>query len=130
MNISGTTIAIGLSTALFAGAAHAEPTQRTDTYTANTGNLQMTVGWAAVGVGTGALVLGGIATGVALDDWTPSSQCSSCQKRAVTWIDVATVGYIAGVIAAATGVVLLLTLPKTTTTLEVHAGAVAITARF
>lgn len=90
------------------------------------GSTQKTVGVIALGVGAAGLLMGGITGGLALgkhSDITqscPDGHCPPDQKSNIqpeidsynTMGAISTVGFIAGGVLAATGVVLILTAPK------------------
>ncbi len=94
------------------------------------GSTQKTIGFVALGVGAAGLLVGGITGGLALGkhgDITkscPEGHCAPGQEAMLkpeiesynTMGTISTIGFIAGGALAATGVVLILTAPKKTTT--------------
>jgi hypothetical protein len=86
------------------------------------GSTQKILAYVSLGVGGAALLIGAITGGIAmgkhgdLEDNCPNEQCPMAQESTLdafnTTSTVSTVGFIAGGLLAATGVVLLLTAPS------------------
>ncbi len=86
------------------------------------GSTQKILGYVSIGLGGAALLIGAITGGIAmgkhsdLEDNCPNEQCPMAQESTLdafnTTSTVSTVGFIAGGVLAATGVVLLLTAPS------------------
>lgn len=102
---------------------------------ADDGELQRILAFVALGVGGAGLIVGGITGGLAmgkhgdLEESCPDSQCPPDQEDTLdsfrTMGTVSTIGFIAGGVFAATGVVLLLTAPSAE-----EPEAAEVTARF
>jgi hypothetical protein len=109
-----------------------------------TGNTQRAIGLVTGGLGIAGLAVGSVFGVLASSAWkTAKNECpsyASCSSQAisdrsssVTDATVSTVGFIAGGVLAATGVVLYVTAPKSGSArvgLEAHPGGFAITGGF
>jgi hypothetical protein len=97
----------------------AAPPPVTTAPTASHGGGQALFGWLSVGVGSAGLALGAVSGLVAMTNKPSNCQGTHCPTTADgevksynRWLDISTVGFIAGGVVAATGVTLLLTAPK------------------
>ena len=108
-----------------------------------TGSTQRILGWVAVGLGGAGLVVGGVTGGMAvgerstLSDECPDKECGPDQHDQVDSYEtlrvVSSVGFIAGGVLAAAGVVLLITAPddaEQSATWFLGPGSVGLTGRF
>lgn len=122
----------------------APPTARSHDSGAST---RRTAGWVVVGGGAAALVVGGVAAGVAnakkteLDENPLCADDHRCPRNATTtplvesyatWRTVSTVGFVASGVLLATGVVLVLTAPRSSTAVGVWVSptSTGVTGRF
>jgi hypothetical protein len=96
------------------------PTTPTDTSTpSGKASSQELFGWIGVGVGSAGLAFGAVSGLVAIGMKPANCQGSRCPtteqgdvNTVNRWLDISTVSFVVGGIAAATGVTLLLTAPK------------------
>jgi hypothetical protein len=124
----------GATTPAAAAASHTpaaapEPTSAAPASSSKAGSTRTVVAWATLGVGAAGLIVGGVTGGMAMSkksDLEASPDCAdhTCFRGTMegdvnsyqTLRTVSTIGFIGGGVLAATGVVLLLTRPKTDST--------------